>query len=996
MVHNMIKKRLIIGSSHVIGLEFFRSAGFLNDFNSDDIIIGIPALPLFATYLRDKIEEYESKVDYIYLVVPDFRSGNLYFSKNENFKSLFIDNDFDEYFTKYKRFAPIQKNLLSKNIKQQMYKHGIDVLDYFIKKYDKKISFIFWDINTREYQNIKNQKYMHKGNYCHPLWNYSVLLNKYFDNTLDIKILRNTLDEYLADQPGHPNYKASIFLEKLITTEDSQKAYDYCRKIHNLWKTKVFETKILASRILKKETPIAILGSKKAEVFNFLGGFEALPSPISYMSDFHIDIPIPLFCIELKKQIEDKINKGKEVFLFVPKLRFGNIYFQMFNSFESIFVAGDFDPFFVEKYYFSNIEEKYITEENDEKLYKQAIKVLDFFVKEYGDKIHFIFWDMLIEEHIGDKKKNICNYDFFLNRYEKHTLNLKIIKKDILNYYITEDSLNLFKGYPNFRGYIFLWFIIFSRNQNISIQYTKNTSMLKDNILIMEHKILQESINNLLLTARIFVHKNKLDIAKKIIQDILEKKNINKVPTYLELVNIYNKEHNTSAVWDTLDSALAEYPNNPRVRRKRVETHMKSNSWNLARDEMIKIDISYLNEEDSYTFLEIFLQNKDIYAFENYLKETDVSWDNNNVELLIKYIMFKIDIEKSSAVLKIIQKLIKNVLDKEFFLQQLLSELWRDSSIYDFWPSTPLSSKLELCKDIFLEEKTINIHPNLILRLSSKLLTIQNSNDAFEILSKYTFNKVELNMTKEWLLVQAYAYTKQVYLEVSKEMKPDNIFLNGSIYHYRFGDEKCIIFFTGMSQNESGRLIWDIMPMLRRKKISLLVVVDNRHLLSLTGLYNFDLDSTITIVDDIIDALDYSKVITLGGSGNGFSALIYGILLKHVDSILGLNSVTILPKDTPGEDPVVRGYAKAIFKDKFMPYRDSKGLIDTNRNTSVLLAYSNNSEYDKKNHDRVSYFENVTLLPIDHDNHGLAGYLLEKNMLHVQLEKMIDMILEEK
>ena len=66
---------------------------------------------------------------------------------------------------------------------------------------------------------------MDNGVYKHLVWNYDDLVHMYKDNTLDVKIIREKIDEYIYDAQGHPSFKGGWFLWHLLKYKNSNKAY---------------------------------------------------------------------------------------------------------------------------------------------------------------------------------------------------------------------------------------------------------------------------------------------------------------------------------------------------------------------------------------------------------------------------------------------------------------------------------------------------------------------------------------------------------------------------------------------------------------------------------------------------------------------------------------------------------------------------------------------------------------------------------------------------
>jgi len=227
----MKKSHLIVGASHVAAWSHLVESNSMPALSEKDICFGINALPLFSAEARDYIEENHHKVDKIILFVSDFRFGNRFFEKHNDFESTFIYSpEHASGLKTHDSFPPPDSRFISLENDSKLYNNALLILDYYIKTYQDKISFIFWDLNVRETINILKNKYIESGKYHHPVWNYDELVARYKNYTYDVSIIREHLSDYLFDQQGHPNMRGFCFLWHLIALEAPESAYLTAKK----------------------------------------------------------------------------------------------------------------------------------------------------------------------------------------------------------------------------------------------------------------------------------------------------------------------------------------------------------------------------------------------------------------------------------------------------------------------------------------------------------------------------------------------------------------------------------------------------------------------------------------------------------------------------------------------------------------------------------------------------------------------------------------------
>jgi len=73
-------------------------------------------------------------------------------------------------------------------------------------------------------------------------------------------------------------------------------------------------------------------------------------------------------------------------------------------------------------------------------------------------------------------------------------------------------------------------------------------------------------------------------------------------------------------------------------------------------------------------------------------------------------------------------------------------------------------------------------------------------------------------------------------------------------------------------------------------------------------------------------------------------------------------------------------FASSLLVGKDFPNIDVPQYLLDNKKTKVFLHYSKNFKPDQEAAQRLSGFANVELIPHEHDNHFLLGYLYQNNL----------------
>lgn len=193
-------KTAVVGPSHVSNWFNLISQRKLPE--TPFFLYGESGLSLHGNTISSIIDLFIARLGLdVVLMVPDFRIGNACLvpggdSENAKFiDPMFINEDDDK----------------------RIYKLSLFKIDELVRKYGKKIKFIFWCLYGREQTNIKARKYIINNEYRHPVWNYKNIVDRYKDNIIDISSLgERMLDLVENDGTIHPLPAGYDFLTKII------------------------------------------------------------------------------------------------------------------------------------------------------------------------------------------------------------------------------------------------------------------------------------------------------------------------------------------------------------------------------------------------------------------------------------------------------------------------------------------------------------------------------------------------------------------------------------------------------------------------------------------------------------------------------------------------------------------------------------------------------------------------------------------------------------
>ncbi|WP_253897420.1 CatB-related O-acetyltransferase [Pseudocitrobacter vendiensis] len=194
-------ERLVLGPSHVDIWQSLVNSGKRKQ--PEFLMHGVNGLSLYSKRLVNLIDFYIGNgLGDVVLFVPDFRIGNVIFNSGGE---ISLDPLF------------ISKNKIGSDSDNELYKMALNILDELVLKYGSKIKFIFWCLMGRECENKKIGRYVFDNQYQHPVWNYSEIKNRYFNNILEMPGIESDIEHCIHDNGTiHPNDRGYDLLEKHI------------------------------------------------------------------------------------------------------------------------------------------------------------------------------------------------------------------------------------------------------------------------------------------------------------------------------------------------------------------------------------------------------------------------------------------------------------------------------------------------------------------------------------------------------------------------------------------------------------------------------------------------------------------------------------------------------------------------------------------------------------------------------------------------------------
>ncbi|MDH2294248.1 hypothetical protein [Cobetia sp. 1AS1] len=193
--------KVVIGPSHVVRWVREHSLRQTDNALQNIKVIAAGGLPLWSDYVSKELTSIP-KGTQIYVLVGDFRFGNEACDNPDNLcpPSMY----------------GISKAAISSKSDKICYDKTLKALDDIVARFNVK--FIFWDLAIREYKNKLLGRYINEsGVYTHPIWNLSVVENRYIENIIPMQLIIDAIPDFLEmDSSNHPTSISYTLLDSLL------------------------------------------------------------------------------------------------------------------------------------------------------------------------------------------------------------------------------------------------------------------------------------------------------------------------------------------------------------------------------------------------------------------------------------------------------------------------------------------------------------------------------------------------------------------------------------------------------------------------------------------------------------------------------------------------------------------------------------------------------------------------------------------------------------
>jgi tetratricopeptide (TPR) repeat protein len=171
---------------------------------------------------------------------------------------------------------------------------------------------------------------------------------------------------------------------------------------------------------------------------------------------------------------------------------------------------------------------------------------------------------------------------------------------------------------------------------------------------------------------------------------------------------------------------------------------------------------------------------------------------------------------------------------------------------------------------------------------------------------------------------------------------------------------------------------------LRKADLGVLAINDRRRSLCLAGFGDY-FPSRRAAEDALLSVLESqsaTELITIGNSGAGYSALLYGCEME-ARGVLSFAGLTYLPDPAHPIDGRAIKPVQRLLRSFPIDIVDARPLVETHPHVMVHLYFNQCSEFDRAQAKHIRDFSNVHLYPVsaDHSDHGILPWLQEHGLL---------------
>lgn len=276
--------KVIFGPSHIYRIELAIKNRLIPDIKGKYKFVRKGGMPIWSQLVVDELNS-ESERDVLF-IVGDFRFGNKILEE-KLYPSLDVTGD----------YSGIEKRLISKESDTILYRMCMQKILDIIESEKGSVSFLFWDLSIREYENRKKGNHIDNGVYRHPVWNYSESERLVSRNIVDSRDILDDGDKLYIDSSAHPSIMGFAYLSNKINDDGpfdiNERQRIYTEALH---------------REFRKNIGYAEIHSIGASAF------------VKYMIDYSANKSIPLpdsFTFDFSDNIRDATPKEHVVY-FLP------------------------------------------------------------------------------------------------------------------------------------------------------------------------------------------------------------------------------------------------------------------------------------------------------------------------------------------------------------------------------------------------------------------------------------------------------------------------------------------------------------------------------------------------------------------------------------------------------------------------------------------------------------------------------------------------------
>jgi predicted esterase YcpF (UPF0227 family) len=186
------------------------------------------------------------------------------------------------------------------------------------------------------------------------------------------------------------------------------------------------------------------------------------------------------------------------------------------------------------------------------------------------------------------------------------------------------------------------------------------------------------------------------------------------------------------------------------------------------------------------------------------------------------------------------------------------------------------------------------------------------------------------------------------------------------------GSDSLVISFSGVGKTPDGEAIYSFGHLPERYGVNLIQLRDYYQVWFLNGVrgVSTNVRTTLAALHRIIDDLSPQRLITVGASAGGYSAILYGVLLG-ADSVIAINPQTLLK---PGIECIAHGnlYMLKWCDPSETVYHDLLNLNMTKSRTKIEILYGHDDRVDRFHSGRMAAKKNVVLQSVSGD-HGTSA-----------------------